>query len=91
MLDIDYQGEYPSDSAVRQSSHGTWYLAVSRPTGNVVGDCEIRQYLRSSRHFYFWNVFSEIPDTRAWPPTEKALSQRPRRCGRSTESSWLSL
>eukprot|EP00965_Chrysotila_dentata_P109292 3612343-Pleurochrysis_carterae.AAC.1 len=24
------------------------------------------------------------------PPTERALSQRPRRCGRSSESSWLS-
>ena len=25
-----------------RSSHGTWYLAASRPTGNVVGNCEIR-------------------------------------------------
>ena len=25
-----------------RSSHGTWYLAVNRPTGNVVGNCEIR-------------------------------------------------
>eukprot|EP00965_Chrysotila_dentata_P084065 2774965-Pleurochrysis_carterae.AAC.1 len=25
-----------------RSSHGTWYLAVSRPKGNVAGNCEIR-------------------------------------------------
>eukprot|EP00965_Chrysotila_dentata_P251799 6210276-Pleurochrysis_carterae.AAC.1 len=31
-----------------------------------------------------------IPDTLAWPPTERALSQRPRRYGRLSESSWLS-
>eukprot|EP00965_Chrysotila_dentata_P206775 6183732-Pleurochrysis_carterae.AAC.1 len=29
-----------------QSSPGTWYLATSRPTGNVVGNCEILPYLR---------------------------------------------
>eukprot|EP00965_Chrysotila_dentata_P254061 6211746-Pleurochrysis_carterae.AAC.2 len=63
------------------SSHGTSYLAASRPAGNVVRSCEIRQYRRS---------FFEIPDTPAWPPTERALSQRPRRCWRSSESSWLS-
>eukprot|EP00965_Chrysotila_dentata_P018845 627573-Pleurochrysis_carterae.AAC.1 len=27
------------------SSHCTWYLAVSRPTGTVVGNCEIRCFL----------------------------------------------
>eukprot|EP00965_Chrysotila_dentata_P009420 306768-Pleurochrysis_carterae.AAC.1 len=32
-----------------RSSHDTWYLAVSRPTGNVVGNCEILLYPRSSR------------------------------------------
>ena len=31
-----------------RSSRGTWYLAVSRPTGNVVGNCEILSYPRSS-------------------------------------------
>eukprot|EP00965_Chrysotila_dentata_P107595 3554842-Pleurochrysis_carterae.AAC.1 len=29
-----------------RSSHGTRYLAISRPTGNVVGNWEIRQYPR---------------------------------------------
>eukprot|EP00965_Chrysotila_dentata_P262553 6214602-Pleurochrysis_carterae.AAC.2 len=38
---------------------------------------------------YFYG-FSEIPDTPVWPPTERALSQRPERCQRSSESSWLS-
>eukprot|EP00965_Chrysotila_dentata_P196723 6177753-Pleurochrysis_carterae.AAC.4 len=32
-----------------RSSHGTWYLADSHPTGNVVRNCEIRWYPRSSR------------------------------------------
>ena len=36
-----------------RSSHGTWYLAVSRPAGNVVGNCEILSYLRSSRRCHF--------------------------------------
>eukprot|EP00965_Chrysotila_dentata_P255621 6212287-Pleurochrysis_carterae.AAC.3 len=34
-------------------SPGTCSLAASRPTGNVVGNCELRQYLRSSRSCYF--------------------------------------
>eukprot|EP00965_Chrysotila_dentata_P135054 4466541-Pleurochrysis_carterae.AAC.1 len=39
--------EYPLADSTRQislsvrSSQGTWTLAVSRPTGNVVGSCEI--------------------------------------------------
>eukprot|EP00965_Chrysotila_dentata_P087244 2880582-Pleurochrysis_carterae.AAC.1 len=47
--------EYPLADSTRQislsvrNSHGTWNLAVSCPTGNVVGSCEIQQYLRSSR------------------------------------------
>eukprot|EP00965_Chrysotila_dentata_P087150 2876845-Pleurochrysis_carterae.AAC.1 len=36
-----------------RSSRGTWYLAVSRPAGNVVGNFEIRQYPRSSRRCHF--------------------------------------
>ena len=36
-----------------RSSHGTWYLAASRPAGNVVGNCEILSYLRSSRRCHF--------------------------------------
>eukprot|EP00965_Chrysotila_dentata_P099829 3298650-Pleurochrysis_carterae.AAC.1 len=36
-------------SLLVRSSHGSWYLAASRPTENMVGNCEIRQYLRSSR------------------------------------------
>eukprot|EP00965_Chrysotila_dentata_P072304 2389610-Pleurochrysis_carterae.AAC.1 len=36
-----------------RSNHGTWFLAASRPAGNVVGNCEIRQYLRSSRRCHF--------------------------------------
>eukprot|EP00965_Chrysotila_dentata_P261725 6214352-Pleurochrysis_carterae.AAC.4 len=34
--------KHPSDQPVRQSSHGTWYLAARCPTGNVVGTCKIR-------------------------------------------------
>eukprot|EP00965_Chrysotila_dentata_P113920 3766627-Pleurochrysis_carterae.AAC.2 len=39
---------YPSDWPVCQNSLGTtWYLAASRPTGNVVGNCELLPYLVS--------------------------------------------
>eukprot|EP00965_Chrysotila_dentata_P142342 4706086-Pleurochrysis_carterae.AAC.1 len=36
-----------------RSSYSTWYLAASRPTGNVIGNCEIRHYLRSTRRCCF--------------------------------------
>eukprot|EP00965_Chrysotila_dentata_P131098 4333638-Pleurochrysis_carterae.AAC.1 len=54
MLDVDYLGvvnnlmdylAFMTKLAKRQSSPGAWYLAASRPTGNVVGNCEIRQHL----------------------------------------------
>eukprot|EP00965_Chrysotila_dentata_P044953 1493591-Pleurochrysis_carterae.AAC.1 len=58
MLDIDYLGKVNNPDGLPglydQSSPRTRYLAANRPTENVVGNCEIRQYLRS---------FSEIPDT----------------------------
>eukprot|EP00965_Chrysotila_dentata_P144196 4762304-Pleurochrysis_carterae.AAC.1 len=57
--------------ACRHNNERVSSTPASRPTENVVGNCEIRQYLRSSRRFF------EIPDTPAWPPTERALSQRP--------------
>eukprot|EP00965_Chrysotila_dentata_P194626 6176483-Pleurochrysis_carterae.AAC.1 len=72
MLDTDYLGELnipdglPGlyDQPVRQRSPGTRYLAASRPAGNVVKNCEILP-------------FFVIPDIPVWPPTERALCQRP--------------
>eukprot|EP00965_Chrysotila_dentata_P178303 5889018-Pleurochrysis_carterae.AAC.1 len=41
---------YMPDLHACQNSPGTWY---SRPTGNMVGNCKILPYLRSSRSCYF--------------------------------------
>eukprot|EP00959_Pyramimonas_sp_CCMP1952_P137750 2883344-Pyramimonas_sp.AAC.1 len=67
-----------------RSSHGTWYLAASRPAGNVVGNCEILSYLRSSRRYF---ARSPIP---LYGCRLKGSESQTRRCGRSYESSWLS-
>eukprot|EP00965_Chrysotila_dentata_P193713 6175927-Pleurochrysis_carterae.AAC.8 len=64
---------------------------VGNPAGNAVGNCEVQGYLRSSRHSEIlkrWQNIDILRHPSAWPPTERALSQKSRRCGRLSESNW---
>eukprot|EP00965_Chrysotila_dentata_P101969 3365704-Pleurochrysis_carterae.AAC.1 len=53
MLDIDYLGEVNNpDGLPGLYDQASKYLAsASRPEGNMVGNCEMLQYLRSSRRY----------------------------------------
>eukprot|EP00965_Chrysotila_dentata_P183965 6074276-Pleurochrysis_carterae.AAC.1 len=74
MLDIDYLGEPPA------ARRGTWSITAKYGSIFAVQDAVISEtFVR-----FFW-----ILDYPVWLPTERILSQRPRRCGRSSESSWL--
>eukprot|EP00965_Chrysotila_dentata_P210751 6186075-Pleurochrysis_carterae.AAC.1 len=82
MLDIDYLGEVSNPHGL-PGLHGQ--PAARRGTARYGSIFAVQNYVVSETL-----VFSAIPDTPAWPPTERAMSQRPRRCGQSSESSWLS-
>eukprot|EP00965_Chrysotila_dentata_P146988 4852518-Pleurochrysis_carterae.AAC.3 len=88
MLDIDYLGAVNNNPDGPPGGLHDQARSTSHPPGGERGR-ELRSTVASSQFttLVFWRSRYLV----VWPPTEKALSQRSRRCGRSSESScWLS-
>eukprot|EP00965_Chrysotila_dentata_P140211 4635444-Pleurochrysis_carterae.AAC.1 len=87
LLGIDYLGEVNDPDGppglYDQSGPSTWYVDARIP-GRERG----RELQSTSVPPQFTKLIWRSPDTRVWPPTERALSKRPWRCGRSSEGSW---